>query len=78
MPFPDAGVKIRLKGNRPIYFPHRDRKVFASVGPGTGVVKQNGDDTFLWTTASGGQYEFNAGGKLLRRNRRRRCRSRRR
>jgi len=65
-PFPDAGVKIRLKGNRPIYFPHRDRKVFASVGPGTGVVKQNADDTFLWTTASGGQYEFNAGGKLLR------------
>ena len=46
-PFPDAGVKIRLKGNRPIYFPHRDRKVFASVGPGTGVVKQNADDTFL-------------------------------
>ncbi len=65
-PFPDAGVKIRLKGNRPIYFPHRDRKVFASVGPGTGVVKQNTDDTFLWTTANGGQYEFNAGGKLLR------------
>jgi RHS repeat-associated protein len=65
-PFPDAGVKIRLKGNRPIYFPHRDRKVFASVGPGTGVVKQNADDTFLWTAADGGQYEFNAGGKLLR------------
>ena len=65
-PFPDAGIKIRLKGNRPVYFPHRDRKTYASVGPGSGVVKENADGTFLWTTADGGQYEFNANGKLVR------------
>lgn len=65
-PFPDAGVKIRLMGNRPIYFPHREHNVFASVGPGTGVVKRSADGTFLWTASNGGQYEFNPGGKLVR------------
>jgi RHS repeat-associated protein len=64
--FPDAGIKIRLRGQRALYFPHRERKVFASVGPGSGVVKQNADGTFLWTAADGGQYEFNGNGKLLR------------
>jgi len=65
-PFPDAGIKVRLGGGRAFYFPHRERKVFASVGPGSGVVKQNADGSFLYTAADGGQYEFNANGKLVR------------
>jgi RHS repeat-associated protein len=66
--FPDAGVKIRLGGGRALYFPHRERKVFASVGSGSGVVKQNVDGTFLYTEADGSTYTFKASGKLIEAN----------
>lgn len=66
--FPDAGVKIRLGGGRAIYFPHRDKRVFAVVGSGAGVVKQNSDGTFLYTAADGSTYTFKSGGKLIEAN----------
>jgi RHS repeat-associated protein len=66
--FPDAGVKIKLGGGRTIYFPHRERRVFASAGSGAGVVKQNTDGTFLYTAADGSTYTFTATGKLIKAN----------
>ncbi len=66
--FPDAGVKIRLGGGRAVYFPHREKRVFASVGSGAGVVKQNVDGTFLYTEADGSTYIFKASGKLIEAN----------
>jgi RHS repeat-associated protein len=66
--FPDAGVKVRLGGGRAVYFPHRERRVFASVGPGSGVIKQNADGTFLYTTSDGSTYTFKASGKLIEAN----------
>ena len=66
--FPDAGVKIKLGGGRAVYFPHREKRVFASVGSGSGVVKQNVDGTFLYTEADGSAYTFKASGKLIEAN----------
>ncbi|MGH3116169.1 MAG: RHS repeat-associated core domain-containing protein, partial [Gaiellales bacterium] len=66
--FPDAGLKVRLGGGRAVFFPHRERRVFASVGPGAGVIKQNADGTFLYTTADGSTYTFKANGKLIEAN----------
>jgi RHS repeat-associated protein len=66
--FPDAGVKIKLGGGRAVYFPHREKRVFASVGSGSGVVKQNVDGTFLYTEADGSTYTFKANGKLIEAN----------
>jgi RHS repeat-associated protein len=66
--FPDAGVKIKLGGGRAVYFPHRERRVFASVGSRAGVVKQNVDGTFLYTEADGSTYTFKASGKLIEAN----------
>jgi RHS repeat-associated protein len=66
--FPDAGVKIRLGGGRAVYFPHREKRVFAAVGSGAGVVKQNVDGTFMYTEADGSTYTFKATGKLIEAN----------
>ncbi|MGH2649645.1 MAG: RHS repeat-associated core domain-containing protein [Actinomycetota bacterium] len=66
--FPDAGLKVRLGGGRAIYFPHRERRVFASVGSGAGTIKQNADGTFLYKKDDGSTYTFRASGKLIEAN----------
>lgn len=73
-PFPDAGVKIRLGGGRIVYFPHREKGTFSSVGAGAGRVKQNvdgptpADRTFTYTTSDGATYTFANNGKLIEAN----------
>ncbi len=63
--FPDNGVKVRFRGGRTSYFPHRDHHVFATVTAGAGTIRQNADGGFTFVSPGGDRYEFSQAGRLL-------------
>lgn len=63
--YPHNGVKLRLRGGRLQYFPHRDHRVFATVTAGAGTVRENADGGFIFVSPAGDRYEFSQTGRLL-------------
>jgi RHS repeat-associated protein len=63
-PQPDGGVKIRMRGGGTMYFPHRDGRVYASIGAGGGEVRRDNSGKFTYRDEQGGRFFFDSNGRL--------------
>jgi RHS repeat-associated protein len=60
----DDPVRIRLRGLRSIYFPNLNGDVYEIPGSGTGTVRKNHDNSWIYTTPDGSAYSFSPSGNL--------------
>ena len=63
-PTSDDPASIQMRGSRIMYFPNLTGDIYETPGSGSGTVKQNKDNTWIYTTPDGSEYSFDVNGHL--------------